>query len=184
MTAVFRVETDALVDLDRHLVQLPCVSLTRSDAGLFIECADELADLVSVLVARAGARATRGGTASRTADLVPALACDLAPLALGGLVDRVTIRRVATSEATARLASASHGPFRRRRPPDDRIRHVLRGEDRLYAWRRVVWAKGALMRAGALRGVRPIVFDRGAIANGGERLSRAGAGELTRWARG
>ena len=184
MTAVFRVETEGLVDLDRHLVQLPCVSLMRSEAGLLIECAEELADEVSALVARAGARATRGGTPSLVTDLVPALARDLAPLPLSGLVDRVTIRRVGTNEATLRLASASRGPFRRRRPPDDRIRLVLRGEDRLFAWRRVVWAKAALLRAGAVRGVRPIVFDRGATARGDERWSRAGAGELTRWARG
>ncbi len=155
MTAAFRVETGGLVDLDRHLVQLPCLNLTRSDAGLFIECADGLADLVSALIARAGARATRGLMAPGTADLVPALARDLVPLALGGLVDHVTIRRVGTSEATARLAGAARGLFGRRRPLDDRIRLVLRGEDRLFAWRRVVWAKGALLRAGALRGVHP-----------------------------
>lgn len=184
MTAIFHLEPDGLVNLDQQLVELPNVSLVNGDAGLFLECAEEVAPLVAPLLARAGAVATRADLSPATANLVPALASDLAPFGQGGVIDRVAIRRIGTNEATARLAPARHAAFGRRRPPDGRLRLVLRGEDRLFAWRRVVWARPAVLRARTFRNIHPIVFDLQAVARGEERWARAGAGELTRWARG
>jgi hypothetical protein len=97
------------------------------------------------------------------------------------------LRAIGTGEATARLTR--RGPLGRLlpfgpRPGVEQVRAVLHGEDRVIGCRRALWADRALFRTAALRGARPIVFDRAAVGSGEERLLLAGTGAIARWIRG
>jgi hypothetical protein len=71
--------------------------------------------------------------------------------------------------------------LRRDREATQRARSLLRGADRMYAWRRVVWATPAALRSRQFRGARPIVFDRAAIDDGPQRFALVSAGAIARW---
>jgi hypothetical protein len=183
--AVLRIEAVELHALDRHLTELSWTRLVRCDEGILVECAGEEASHAAALLARAGAR-TR--PAERlpvpSSDLTAAVAIDLRPLGLGGIVDILCVRALASGEATSRLMTRRTARFPGARRSVDALQRVLRDEDRMFAWRRIVWARRALLRSRDLRGLRPVVFDRDAAARGDERWSLVEAAELTRWARG
>jgi hypothetical protein len=182
--AVLRIEALALDGLDRQLAELCWTRLVRWDEGLLVECAADEAEHAAALLARAGARTRRAETLPvPSPQLAPAVAIDLRPLALGGVLDVVTMRALAVGEATGRLMTRRPGPLPGARRSAEQLRRVLRGEDRMFAWRRIVWARRALLRSRDLRGLRPVVFDRDAVEHGEERCSLVGAAELTRWAR-
>lgn len=107
------------------------------------------------------------------AELVPApgllvaRGVDLSPLPSGLVtLDLVRIERMHLGLATREvLRRRCVGLF----PPDAaaraRCRALLRGEVVLFAWARHAWAtRAALRRAPARLALRPIVFDRGALA--------------------
>ena len=172
------------MDLDAHIAQLPWIRLVRADAGLLLECAALDADHAVALFARAGARATPAQHAvSVSSDLVPAIMSDLGPVAMPGSIDSVTVRRLDPGEATARLMRKSRGILRPRRD-DGRVRAILRAEDRVIAWRRVLWARPSVLRSRSPRGARPVVFDREALERAAERYTFMRAGDVGRWARG
>lgn len=180
-TAVFKVDGGAPVDLDTHIAQLAWIRLVRSEVGLRVECAVGEAERAVALLARAGARCVRmPGAAGASSDLVPAIMSDLVPVVLPGAIDSVAARTLDLGEATALLMRGSRRVFRRKR--DDRgLRAILRAEDRVIAWRRVLWARPSVLRS--QRGARPVVFDRGALENAAERFTLARADEIGRWAR-
>ncbi len=185
MTTVLRIEPLGIDGLDRHLTELSWTRLIRSDEGVHVECATEEAERAAALLARAGARTRLAQTLPVPApELAPAVALDLNPIALGGVVDIVIVRALAVGEATSRLMTRRSGWLPGARRSLEPLRGVLRGEDRLFAWSRLVWARRALLRSRDLRSLRPVVFDRDAIRRGDERCSLVGAAELTRWARG
>ena len=182
--ATLLVEGTATADLDTHIAQLTWARLVRSDIGLLFECAHADAGRATALLARAG---IRGTVAQRSpdvsSDLVPAIMSDLAPVTIPGIIDSVTVRPLDLGEATARLMRGPRAILRPRRN-DGRLRAVLRAEERLLAWRRVLWARPSLLRSKHLRGARPVVFDRDALERAGERYTFARAGQVGRWARG
>lgn len=181
-TAALRVAPLAAGDLDAAIALLPPLRFVKTDGGIFLACPSEHREVARVLLARAGARAEPSdGLPAPRPGLLPARANDLAPIRLAGVVDILTLRTLGAGEAAARLRR--HGPFRLRRRDPGRLRSVLRGEDRLVGWRRVVWAERALFRAHELHAVHPIVFDRAAIESGDEGLVFAGAGLVSRWLR-
>ncbi|HKW77494.1 MAG TPA: hypothetical protein VJQ09_00260, partial [Candidatus Limnocylindria bacterium] len=170
--AVFRVTAVSPTDVDGAVCRLPWARLERTDAGTFFECADECADIAAALLARCGVRLDRSAFApDRSVALIPAVVPDLRPRRLGGLVDEIAVRPIDAPDALSRLMRRSL--FRRRARDVERIRAILRGDDRMFAWRRVIWATRTLLRARELNGVRPLVFDRGAVERGAERWSSA-----------
>jgi len=181
---VLRVEGGSPVDLDSHLAQLSWARLVRGDAGLHLECAIADAERAVALLARAGARGILVARAPDVArDLVPAIMSDLGPVTLPGALDSVTLRPLDLGEATARLMRRPRSILRPRRD-DGRIRALLRAEDRVVAWRRVLWARPSVLRSRAPRGARPVVFDHGAVEHATERYTLVRAGEVGRWVRG
>ena len=182
--AAFNVDDGAPVDLDVHIAHLAWVRLVRSDTGLRVECATGDAERAVALLARGGARCVPvQGVASASSDLVPAIMSDLAPVALPGAIDCVTVRTLDLGEATAKLMRGSRSILRRKR--DDReLRRVLRADDGLIAWRRVLWARASVLRSQRVRGARPVVFDRGALEHTAERFTFTRADQIGRWARG
>lgn len=181
--ATFRIESRAITDLDSHIAHLGWSRLIRSDGELLLECAAEDAPRAAALLARAGARCLAARPRTVPGDLVPAIVDHLVPVTMPGAIDRVTLRPLDIGEATARVLSARRAIFRGRREHGG-VRTILRGDDRLIAWRRVLWARPSLLRAQRVRGARPIVFDRGALERAAERFANRRAGELTRWAQG
>ena len=182
--ARFRIDGRATEDLDTHIAQLGWARLVRSDTGLVLECAVEDALRATALLARAGVRGVAAERApSISGELVPAIMSDLGPVVMTGTIDSVTLRPLDLGEATARLMSGRRALLRRRRD-DGGVRAILRDEDRLIAWRRVLWARPSVLRSRDLRGARPVIFERGALERIAERYPFRRVGEVGRWARG
>jgi hypothetical protein len=178
MTVAIGVEPITPTRFDAQIASLRWARLRRGPDGVSLECATEDADRALILIARAGARArTVVGVSAPVTRLRPALMSDLAPVAIDGVVDTIVLRRVDSSEATARLERRS---WLFRRPDRTGIRAVLRGDDQLFAWRRIVWATASTLRS-RLRSARPVIFDRDALEHGHERYTFARDDELTRW---
>ncbi len=169
-------------DLDAAVCFLFGARFVRLDGATFVECSSELADDARVSLARAGVGT---GACESLPDvpphLIPAHAEHLEPVSIPGAVDSLVVRVLGVGEAAERLWPRR--AFGRGRSDVDHLRAVLRGDDRLYAWRRVLWADRATFRTRALRGIRPVVFDRDGLADGMERWTAARAGALARWLR-
>ena len=180
--AVLRVVPVAAGDVDAALGLLPWLHLVRTDAGIFLACSPELADVARTLLARTGVRAEPSDVVpGPPRAFVPARAVDLVPVPLSGIVDTLALRPLATGEAAKRLLRRRF--IRRGHANVDGVRAVLHGEERLIGWRRVVWTDRGVLRARELRGTRPVVFDRDAVSRGEERWILAGAGAIGRWLR-
>jgi len=181
--AVLRVVTRSAGDVDRHVALLPYVRFERNASGVFVECAEDLVDEATVLLARAGLRLERAVPLSRGADLLVAVVPHLRPLRSAHVVDVVAVRAVPLGEATL----AAHGVRRllRRRPRDasERTRLLLRGEARAFRWRRLAFATARIMRSARSDGARPVVFDGGALEREPDHLAFSDAGLLGEWLR-
>ncbi|HEY6959520.1 MAG TPA: hypothetical protein VI814_11905 [Candidatus Limnocylindria bacterium] len=176
-TSTLRLERIAPCDVDRHLVEVGALRLIRTDAGISLEVAADVVARAVAMLARAGLRSIAvDGAGTVTRGLVAGVAMHLEPLSARGVVDVVTIRTLGDGEATARLAR--RGAFRRA-ADRDALRAVLADAERAFVWRRVLYGSPKAIRA--LRGVRPVVFDRGALERGEERLALVGTAALTRW---
>ena len=177
---VIRIDVVDASDADVQLADLGEATFARADDLVAVAC-ESTEEWLTSLLARAGARATPiAALPAPPTGAIPATAIDLTPVSAPGIVDVIRVRTLTSGEATARLRSA-RGRWPVRRPDRDSIRAVLRDEDRLIAWRRIVWANPATFRSRAMRGVRPMVFDRGGVAEGRERTYFAAHGELARW---
>lgn len=185
MTVVtMRIEPVDLCGLDAQLWALGPVRLLRDDVGISLECDDEAAVPAAVrALARAGARVVaqeEGPERSRPVG-VAALARHLEPIRVARIVDTVSIRPLPPGAASARLVR--RGLLGRRRADVEAIRGVLRGCERVFLWRRVVWAEPRVARSRALAALRPVVFDRAALERPEDTLAFVSADALTRWAR-
>jgi len=178
LTVAIGIAPVAPARFDAQIASLEWVRLRRSPAGVSLECADEDAERVRVLIARAGACVREPIPMTAAANrMLPALMSDLAPIPAEGIVDTVVLRRVDAAEATTRLWRRS---WLFRRPDRVGIRAVLRGDDQLFAWRRVIWAAPSTLRS-RLFSARPVIFDRDAIEHGRERFAFARDDLLTKW---
>jgi len=177
-----RVEPVGAGDLDTALSLLPVARFVRVDGVTFLECPSELAGDARLLLSRAGVRTGLcDALPVPPPHFIPARAEHLEPVLLPGSVDSLVLRVLGTGEAAHLLRSRRL--FGRARFDPDRVRPILRGDDRLIAWRRVLWADRAAFRTRAHSGIRPVVFDRDAVTGGAERWTPAGAGALGRWLR-
>lgn len=179
-TSILRVEHVRRGELDAVLWELRSARLERRPEGMFVECDDEPAGAMPRIL-RAGMRARPSGPAPGRAGLVAAVVGDLEPRAAAGIVDRISIRALDAGEATLRLRRSRFAGWRRGRYPRERVRDLLHDEERMYGWTRHIWASASVFRSGALRGVRPIVFDRGALERGVERYAFVRDGLVARW---
>jgi alkylated DNA nucleotide flippase Atl1 len=187
VNALLRIEGRAPAELDTCLAQLPWARLVRSDAGLHLECAGDAVGRATALLARAG---VCGAVTERALpppiDLVPAVMSDLRPVTVAGVVDSVVVRSLDVAEATSRLLLRGRriALVGRRRRDAGGVRAILRSEDHVLAWRRVLWARPSVLRSRQVPGARPVVFDRDAVERSPERFALSRSNELTRWVRG
>ena len=180
---MLRLDAVTRAAFDAHLTRLGPGKLTRAAAATYLEsdCALEHA---TCRLGSAGIRVTPCATIPGPASaLRPAIAFDLAPVddALKA-IDVVEFRPISLSEATAALMHRRL-PWRRSRAARDACRRLLREEDAVFGWRRVVWAPVAALRTARTHvRLRPVVFDRGAIERQPLRWTYVSAGAIERWA--
>ena len=170
-------------DLDREIAALPWIGFVRHDGALFIRCAASLAEEVVAALARSGIAAEGAPLRPSRLGLRAAIVPNLFPLASPAIVDTVDVRAPALGEAIDLVRALTGGLLRRRnRERRDRIRALLRCDDQLLSWRRVLWAPPAVLRAAHITGARPVVFDRDGIEHARERITFAGCADVARWA--
>lgn len=175
---ILRVDPVASGAVDDVLVSLGPLRLVRDDAGRLVECDEAIVARAVAFLARAGLRAAPGGPIPATAHLVPMLARDLASIEIPAAVDVVDLRPLGTGDATSRLTTRVRWPGRR----DPLIlREILRGTERAFAWKRVVWVPRHAVRTRAGHGLRPIVFDRAALRRTEEHIAFTHEASLSRW---
>jgi hypothetical protein len=171
-----RIEFVAACEFDRAVCEIGRLSLERGPDGVFVEIAEALVARARIILGRHGVDARVAEPLRPASNAVPGSVRDLAPLHVAGLIDRIWVRTVGLGEASH---LARRGILRRY--DAERLRPLLRDEDRAYAWRRVVWMPRAAIRARELRAVRPIVFDRAALNEGREHWALTRSCSLARW---
>jgi len=184
MRAVLRLEVVGARRFDAQLATIGESRLIRTPQGSYLEV-----DVTSVVAAvrssaLAGVRAIacdRDFTPG--VDTMPALASGLEPLdpALVA-IDVVEARPVPLAEASAALLSPRDLWRTASRDDRDRCRRLLRDEDDVLAWRRIVWCPTRAVRAVAARArLRPVVFDRDGLDRAPFRWTHASDGAIARW---
>lgn len=160
------------------LLDLRDVRFERHASDLYAIVASD--DNAVAAFARAGIRAHPASPPARAAGLLPARVTGLDPLAVEAGVDVVDVRVLHVGEASARAARRQWWR-RATREQEARLRSILRGEDRTLAWRRVAWLPRDVLRARAVPGARPIVFDRPTIDAAQETCESVRSCGLARW---
>ena len=185
MTAVLRFEPVAVSRFDEQLVSLAWTRLTRVDQAIVLECRDDDRMAAHVGLLRAGARVIAVDEVVPVPPRsIPATLSDLTPLHCDGVADTIVVRPLADREASEILWRGNRRWLIRRQRDRGALRAVLRGSDRSFAWRRLVWARPATLRSRALRGARPLIFDRDGVERGSEGFALASQDRLTAWVMG
>lgn len=168
--------------IDGEVWGLGALRIAFTPRGVVAEIgADHLARLVTVF-ARSGIALTgTDGTIDEGVPLVPAIARTLGPLGVVPVrCDVVSLRPVSVAQATRSLHRRPRLPRRSSPHETARCRAILREEERVLAWRRIVWAERSALRHG-LGGLRPIVFDHEALHRSAERWIFASDRQVERW---
>jgi len=158
--------------------------LTRTATEIYFEC-DGAIDAAAYQLALAGIRAVPGDAApDPAAGLRPAIALDLVPVVgIPEAIDIVELRPIPLSEASAVLMRRRIRWLGASRAGRDACLRLLRDEDAVVGWRRIVWCSVAALRSARQRvRLRPVVFDRGAIERHPFQWSYASKGAVERWA--
>lgn len=150
------------------LATVGSATLTRRSEGAYVDVAMSAVRPLVRALAFAGidAQCCEPDLAPAPA-LLPARGLDLAPLAPGLVdVDVVRIERIPLGTATREVLVRRLGGLLPPAPPARARCHLLlRGDQVLFAWGRRAWGtRQALRSARARRSLRPIVFDREALA--------------------
>ena len=184
VATTFRLEAVRSAAFDRRLARLGAGRLTRSGNETYLEIDREI-DEVTHELALAGVRVTCCvALPGLAAGLRPSIAFDLTPLGEGiQAIDVVEVRALPLSEASAAL-------MRRRLPwlggsRQSRVacRRLLRDDDAVLGWRRIVWCPVASLRVARARvRLRPVVFDRDALSGRALQWTYANDGAIERWA--
>ena len=178
----FDVRILATGDVDDAIADLRAVRLERRSGSVRITCP-------AVPLARAIATLARAGLAASPTEPAPpadrpAIVAHLRPFAVDGLHDVLDVRAAPLGEAVALVRAATRDLFGRRAlERRERLSALLSDRDRVLVWRRVVYAPAALLRSRRLGGVRPVVFDTGAVDRARERATYVSAGALAAWIR-
>jgi hypothetical protein len=180
----FRLEAVRPTALDARLARLGGGTLTRAAAVTYLEIDRGIEDATHQL-ALAGVRITRcsgapvPGTGQR-----PAIAFDLAPLDESlQAIDVVELRQISLGDASAALLHRRLAWLSSSRAARDACLRLLRDEDAVLGWRRTVWCPVSSLRLARKRfGLRPVVFDQGAIERHPPRWTYVSEGAVERWA--
>ncbi len=182
--ATVRLEAVRATAFDGQLARLGSGKLTRAAEGTYLETERGL-DAALCQLSLAGVRVTPcAGVPVAAKELRPSIAFDLTPLddALGA-IDVIELRQVSLGEASAVLMRQRLPWLRPSRAARNRCRRLLRDEDAILAWRRIVWCSVASLRRARVRvRLRPVVFDHGAANRQPLRWTYASDGAIERWA--
>lgn len=184
MQTSLRLEALRCAAFDACLAHLGGGRLTRTDGVTYLET-DLPVDEATYRLALAGVRVMLCQRVPvPAAGLRPAIGLDLTPLDRSvAALDVIEVRSVPLGDASAALM--------RRRMPWPRgvnaarsvCRQLLREEDAVLTWRRVLWCSIASMRDARSRcRIRPVVFDHAALDRHPARWTYAGEGAIERWA--
>jgi hypothetical protein len=178
-----RLEAVSRSGFDARLARLEIARLTRTAGAAYLETDRDMSDAIRQL-AFAGVRSTRSTLPSPQADLRPAIAVGLEPLdAPVGVIDVVELKRIALGDATGALMHRRMPWLRTSRVARDACLRVLREEDAVIGWRRIVWCSVGAMRLMRRRiRLRPVVFDGAAVDRCELKWTYVSAGALERWA--
>ena len=179
----FRLEAVQRGAFDCRLARLGASRLTRSAHDTYLEI-DRGLDEVTHELALAGVRVTPCPVLPSAAGFRPAIAFDLTPFAEGLQgIDVVEVRAVPLGEASAALMRR-HLPWQRvARQSREACRRLLRDDDVVLGWRRIVWCSvGSLRVARARVRLRPVVFDRDALGGRALQWTYANDRAIERWA--
>lgn len=181
---MFRLEPISRAMFDVRLERIGPGKLTRAAAATYLESECGIDDATYHL-ASVGVRATTCSSIPGPASALRlAIAFDLRPLddALQA-IDVVEFRPIPLSDVSATLMGRRFPWSRRSREARDTCRRLLREEDAVLGWRRVLWISVASLRAArACVRLRPVVFDRAAVERQPLRWTYANDGIIGRWA--
>lgn len=184
MATTLRLEAVQRAAFDCRLARLGAGRLTRAAHDTYLETDRGLPEVTHEL-ALAGIRVTQGlAVPGPAAGFRPAIAFDLTPLGDGLLgIDVVEVRAVPLSEASAALMRRRLPWLRSSRQSREACRRLLRDEDAVLGWRRIVWCSvGSLRVARTGIRLRPVVFDRDALAGRDLQWTYANDAAIERWA--
>ena len=183
LATTLRLEAVQRAAFDRRLARLGAGRLTRSAHDTYLET-DRGIDEVTHELALAGVRAARCALPAPEAGFRPAIAFDLTPLGDGLQgIDVVEVRAVSLGEASAALMRRRLPWLRASRQSREACRRLLRDDDAVLGWRRIVWCSvGSLRAARARVRLRPVVFDRDAVAERALQWTYANDAAIERWA--
>jgi len=179
-----RLEAVRRTKFDTHVERLGSGKLTRAAAVTYLETERGIDDATCEL-ALAGVRITQcAGVPAPAAALRPSIAFDLTPLDDAfGAIDVVELRRISLSEASAVLMRHRLPWLGTQGVARNTCRRLLRGEDAILGWRRIVWCSVASLRAARARvRMRPVVFDHTAVDRLSLRWTYVSDGAVERWA--
>jgi hypothetical protein len=184
VATTLRLEPVRRVAFDRRLARLGRCRLTRAALDTYLEI-DRGIDEVTYELALAGVRVTRcPALPANAAGLRPAIAFDLTPLGDGlQAIDVVDVHAVSISEASAVLLRRRLPWLGAPRHSREACRRLLRDDDAVLGWRRIVWCSVASLRVARARiRLRPVVFDRAALADRTHQWTYVNDGAIERWA--
>ena len=183
MKTTLRLDAVRQSAFDARLAQLGGGRLTRAAGVTYLESDRDVED-ASHRLALAGVRGSWASVPSASTGLRPAIALHLEPLdAAIGAIDVVELMPIPLSEASAALMHRRLPWLRRSRATRDACLRLLREEDAVIGWRRIVWCSVAAIRTARARArLRPVVFDRAAVDRQTLRWTYASAGAIERWA--
>lgn len=183
MKTTLRLEAVRRSAFDVHLAQLGGGRLTRAAGATYLESELDVVDATHQL-ALAGIRGSWCSVPSPATGLRPAIAFHLEPLdAALGAVDVVELTRIPLSDASAALMRRRMPWMRSSQAARAACLRLLREEDAVIGWRRIVWCTAVVMRLARARiRLRPVVFDRAAVARETLRWTYASEGAIGDWA--
>ena len=184
VATTLRLEAVRRAAFDCRLARLGAGRLTRSGSETYLEIDREIDDVTHEL-ALAGVRVTVcPALPGLAAGLRPSIAFDLTPLGEGlQAIDVVEVRALPLSEASAALMRRRLPWLRGSRPSREACRRLLRDDDAVLGWRRIVWCPVASLRVARARvRLRPVVFDRDALSGRALQWAYANDGAIGRWA--
>ena len=179
-----RLEAISRTGFDARLARLGGGKLMRTGDAAYLQCDRGIQEVIHHL-AFAGVRASPcSGVPWNVSGLRPAVAFDLVPLDdTLRAVDVVEVRQIQLSAASAALMHRPIPWLHRRLEARDACLRLLREEDAVLGWRRIVWGSVATLRAARARiRMRPVVFDTAAVERQPLRWTYANEGAIERWA--
>jgi hypothetical protein len=184
VATTLRLEAVKRTAFDCGLARLGGGKLTRATFDTYLET-DRVVEDVTHQLALAGVRVTRcAGVPALGSGLRPAIGFDLVPLGEGlQAIDIVEVLPLSLSAASAALMRSRLPWSGGSRHSREACRRLLRGEDAVLGWRRVVWCSVASLRVARTRvRLRPVVFDRAAVPGGSFQWTYVNDGAIERWA--